>query len=583
MDAKEEIRSRLAIEDVIGEYVPLKRAGRSFKGLSPFSQEKTASFFVSPDKQIWHDFSSNRGGDVFSFVMEVEGLDFRQTLELLARKAGVDLSLYQTSGNQNLTKKKQRLLTLLDSAATFYQRILFKSPEAIEYVSKKRHLSRDIVHTFRVGYAPDASDSLQQFLLSRQFTKTEIREAGLIGSSGRYDMFRDRIMVPLMDGSGQVIGFTARLLSDTKKAPKYINTPQTLVYDKSRHVFGLSQAKEAIRTNDYAVIVEGNLDVISAHQAGTTQVVATAGTALTEFHLKALSRLTHHIRLCFDGDRAGIAAAERAVPIAQRVGVELSIVSLPDEYKDPDEAIQADVGIWTKAIGQHMPAIDWLFIQYEKRYDLTTASGKRQFSTEAMTILRSLRDTVEQEHYLQKLSEITGASIDALKQKLAQDPLEEKRYKQSVAPAPQKADHDPDVLQDYLLGLALYDSSVHDTLRRLGPEDVAGEQRQAVLSHLLNHLGEATPEKLPRDLHEYETYVKIVMFKAETRYEAYDANQRIFEAANLVRRVQEEKATQKKLLLDQALSDAEARHDDERAQALRAELAALIKEKKRAR
>lgn len=583
MDAKEEIRSRLSIEDVIGEYVPLKRAGRSFKGLSPFSQEKTPSFFVSPDKQIWHDFSSNRGGDVFSFVMEVEGLDFRQAMELLARKAGVDLSLYQTAGNQSLTKKKQRLLSLLDAAATYYQRVLYKSPGAIDYVSKKRQLNRDIVHSFRIGYAPDAPDQLQQFLLNKQFTKTEIREAGLIGSSGRYDMFRDRIMVPLMDGAGQVIGFTARLLGgDDQKAPKYINTPQTLVYDKSRHVFGLSQAKEAIRTNDYAVIVEGNLDVISAHQAGTRQVVATAGTALTESHLKALSRLTHNLRLCFDGDKAGVAATERAVPIAQAVGVELSIVSLPSDYKDPDEAIKADPAIWTQAIGKPEPAIDWLLRQYQQRYDLTTASGKRQLSNEAMAVIRGLSDSVEQEHYLQKLSRITGASLEALKQKQVAGPGQIKRFKPLPA-APAKAERDPQVHQDYLLGLALYDPSVHETLKRLEPADLSGEARQTVLGYLLEHLGAGLGRKLPDELHQFETYVKIVMFKAETRYEAIDANERLIEAASLVRRVQEEKATQKKLLLDRALQDAEARHDDGQARQLRVELAKLIKEKKRAR
>lgn len=583
MDAKEEIRARLAIEDVIGEYVPLKRAGRSFKGLSPFSQENTPSFFVSPDKQIWHDFSSNRGGDVFSFVMEVEGMDFRQALEHLARKAGVDLSLYQTTGNQNLTKKKQRLLTLLDTAATFYQRTLLGSPEAIEYISKKRQMSRDVVHEFRLGYAPNQSDALQRFLSQKKFTQTEIREAGLLGSRGNYDMFRDRIMVPLMDGSGQVIGFTARLLRDIKNAPKYVNTPQTLLYDKSRHVFGLSQAKEAIRKAEYVVLVEGNLDVISAHQAGTKHVVATAGTAMTESHLKALSRLTHNVRLCFDGDKAGIAATERAIPIAQAVGVELSIVSLPEKYKDPDEAIKADVAIWKQAIEEPRPALEWLFEQYKNRYDLTTASGKRQFTSEALRIVSALSDSVEQEHYLSRLSEITGASLDAITRKMDNAQVEERRLKPMQVQPVAKSEQDPDLHQDYLLGLALYDPSVHDTLRRISVDEVRGEPRKAVLAYLQDHLGQAFPEKVPKELHLYETYVKIVMFKAETRYEAIDANERVIEAASLVRRVQEEKATQKKQLLDQALKEAERDHDDDRAQALRTELAALIKEKKHAR
>lgn len=582
MDAKEEIRSRLAIEDVIGEYVPLKRAGRSWKGLSPFSNEKSPSFFVSPDKQIWHDFSSNKGGDIFSFVMEVEGLDFRGAIEMLARKAGVDLSLYQTSGNQGLAKKKQRLLLALDTAATYYQRSLLGNKSAIEYVSKKRGLDKNVVVGFRIGYAPDHGSALLEAMTKKGFTETELKDAGLV-SQRRYglgDMFRERMMVPLSDGQGQVIGFTARLVRDIERAPKYINTSQTLLYDKSRHVFGLAQAKEAIRKHDYAVVVEGNLDVVSSHQVGVTQTVATAGTALTEHHLKALSRLTHHIRLCFDGDKAGIAATERAIPIAEAVDVELSIISLPDEFKDPDELIKHDPAAWQKAIDEPLPVVEWIIDQYKKRYDITTAAGKRQLTTEALKIVRTLKDQVEQEHYLQRLNEVTGASLKALEGKLAQQPDEPaKRLKPVVAT---HSEQDPDVHQDYLLGLALFDNSVHDTLRRLSAGDVAGEARQAVMGHLLQHLHEPVGETIPKDLQPYETYVKIVLFKAETRYSSIDSPERLIEAASLVRHVQDEQRKQKKKQLDQALWTAEAAHDDVAAQALRSELAQLIKEKKRA-
>lgn len=583
MDAKEEVRSRLAIEDVIGEYVPLKRAGRSWKGLSPFSSEKTPSFFVNPEKQIWHDFSSNRGGDVFSFVMEVEGLDFRGALEMLARKAGVDLSLYQTKGNQGLAKKKQRLYAALDFAANYYQRSLFGNKSAIDYVSGKRGLDKNVVHDFRIGYAPDHGSALIGAMQQKGFSETELKDAGLSAQrrGGLGDMFRERMMVPLSDGQGQVIGFTARLVRDIPSAPKYINTPQTLLYDKSRHVFGLFQAKEAIRKVDYVVVVEGNLDVVSSHQAGVKQVVATAGTAMTEHHLKALSRLTHHIRLCFDGDKAGIAATERAIPIAESVGVELSIVSLPDTAKDPDELIQQDPALWVQAIESPQPVVEWVISQYQKRYDLTTAAGKRQLSTEALTIIRALKDPVEQEHYLQRVSDVTGASIDVLKTKLFQQPsTEQKRYKPIVAT--QQSSSDPHVHQDFLLGLAMYDASVHDTLRRLEVNNLVGEERQTLFSYLYSHLGAHIPEKLPQDLQQIETYVKIVLFKAETRYSALDSNERLIEAASLVRHIQDEKRTQTKQQLDQALREAEAAHDEQKARELRQQLAQLIKEKKRA-
>ncbi|MBC7746467.1 DNA primase [Pedobacter sp.] len=584
MDAKEEVRSRLAIEDVIGEYVPLKRAGRNWKGLSPFSGEKSASFFVSPDKQIWHDFSSNKGGDIFSFVMEVEGIDFRTALEMLARKAGVDLSLYAGAGDKELAQKKQRLYKVLDTAATYYQRSLLGNQSAIDYVVGKRQLDKNVVMGFRLGYAPDHGSALLEAMIKKGFSEQELREAGLVSQrrGGLGDMFRERMMVPLSDGQGQVIGFTARLVRDIEHAPKYINTPQTLLYDKGRHVFGLHQAKEAIRQLDYAVVVEGNLDVISSHQVNVTQVVATAGTALTEHHLKALSRLTHHIRLCFDGDKAGIAATERAIPIAQTVGVELTIVSLPSEFKDPDEVIKHDPSLWQQAIESPQPAVEWIIAQYQKRFDITTAAGKRQLTTEALKIVQALKDPVEQEHYLQRLGEVTGASLKALEGKLSnqEDEVVEKRFKRiSVA---QNSEHDPKVSQDYLLGLAALDASVHDTLRRLTAGDVAGEERQAVLGYLLAHLGESIAESLPVDLQPYETYVKIVLFKAETRYSAVDSPERLIEAASLVRHIQDEQRTQKKQQLDLALREAEAAHDDEAAQALRTELALLIKEKKRA-
>ncbi|HEU4716161.1 MAG TPA: DNA primase, partial [Candidatus Saccharimonadales bacterium] len=298
-DAKEEVRARLNIEDVIGEYVQLKRAGRNFKGLSPFSGEKTPSFFVSPDKHIWHDFSSNKGGDVFSFVMEAEGMDFRQALEHLARKAGVDLSEYESKGSRDLSRRKKRLMDAHDLAATYYQHSLLRNQHALEYVFKKRGLSKQIVQDFRIGYAPTAGDALVQFLMKKGFTKRELADAGLTNRFGG-DMFRGRMTVPLMDPTGQVIGFTARIIIDDPNAPKYLNTPQTLLYDKGRHVFGLSQAKESIRKSDYAVVVEGNLDVVSSHQADIKQVVATAGTAMTENHLRALKRLSGNVRLAFD-------------------------------------------------------------------------------------------------------------------------------------------------------------------------------------------------------------------------------------------------------------------------------------------
>lgn len=576
-DAKEEVRARLNIEDVVGEYVQLKRAGRNFKGLSPFSGEKTPSFFVSPDKHIWHDFSSNKGGDVFSFVMEVEGMDFRQALEHLARRAGVDLSVYESKGNQDLARRKKRLLEAHALAASYYQHSLLKNPHALEYVFKKRALSKEIVQNFKIGYAPTTGDALVQFLSKKGFSRSELNDAGLTNRFGG-DMFRGRMTVPLMDSAGQVIGFTARILADDPNAPKYLNTPQTLLYDKGRHVFGLSQAKEAIRTSDYAVIVEGNLDVVSSHQAGVRQVVATAGTAMTEYHLRALKRLTGNVRLAFDGDKAGIAATERAIPIASSVGVELTIITLPGDAKDPDELIQQNVALWQQAIDSAQPAVDWILQQYSQREDITTARGKRSFTTAALGVVRGLSDAVEREHYEEKIASMIGSTLEAIKAKLASVSSEEKPpVRRPVTGSLGKNPQDEHAYQDNLLSLALIDAPSQELFSPIDSDMFDGEQRQAVAQYLARYPG-AVITTTPKDLQNYDTYVKILLLKADTRYADWSDQDRYFESARLLRQVTNEHKKQTQEQLTNQLREAEASGDDAKATELRAQLNTLIKE-----
>ncbi len=423
MDAVDEVKSRLNIEDVIGEYVELKRAGRNWRGLSPFGNEKTPSFMVSPEKQIWHDFSSSKGGNMFSFVMEMEGLDFKGALELLARKAGVELEQYRSKSSSARGKEKERLYAALDLAAKFYQVQLSKNQTVLEYIFKKRRFTKETALEWRLGYAPNTGTALFDFLKSKGFTEREITAAGLTARTyrgGLQDMFRARLIIPLQDATGRLIGFTARLLADDPNAPKYINTPQTALYDKSRHVYGLHLAKEAIRKNKFAVLVEGNLDVIASHQTGVHQVVATAGTAMTEQHLKALSRFTDDIRLGFDADQAGMNATERAIPIASKVGVSLSIITIPDG-KDPDELIKnGGTEMWKKVVQQPQYALDWLIERYKKVLDISTAPGKREFSDIILAVVRGLQDPVEREHYIGKVAEILGVSREALLTKLKQ-------------------------------------------------------------------------------------------------------------------------------------------------------------------
>jgi DNA primase len=423
MDAVQEIKAKLNIEDIVSEYVQLKRAGRNFKGLSPFTNEKSPSFIVSPEKQIWHDFSSGKGGDMISFIEQVEGLDFKGALALLARKAGVDLSTFERSnGSGNNTKQKERLYEAVEAAVLYYQVQLTKHESTLRYVREKRGYEKQILLDFRFGYSPNGTDTLKKYLMSKDFTEKELLDSGLVVKRDRgvIDMFRNRLMIPLSDTQGKPVGFTARQLDDNKNAPKYINTQATILYDKSRQLYGFAQAKEAIRKSGYVVVVEGNLDVVASHQAGIKQVVASAGTALTTSHLKSLQRFTGDIRLAFDDDRAGQEAAERTIPIAQSLGLELSFIGIPSG-KDPDELIKKDVALWQKTVESPEYMIDWLLARLASQVDLTSAPGKRKFTSSVLDIVKNIQDPVEQEHYLRIIADMTKTSLTSVNLKFSNE------------------------------------------------------------------------------------------------------------------------------------------------------------------
>ena len=412
-DAKEEIKSRLSVEDVVGQYVELKRAGRNLKGRSPWGVDKTPSFMVSPEKGIWHDFSANKGGDIFSFIMEVEGIGFREALEKLAAQAGVDLSRY-SGGDAKVTHRKARAREALALATKYYQACLARSKKVCEYVFYKRNLNRKTVEEFKIGYAPASGKALVAVLNKRGFSKEELETAGLLNRFGS-DMFRERMTVPFIDTAGSVIGFTARILG--KGEPKYLNTSDTLLFNKSKFIFGLYQAKEAIRRNGFVVVVEGNMDVISSHQAGVKEAVATSGTAMTEQHLKMLSNLTSDIRLAYDGDDAGVRATERAIMMAGDLGIDLSVISDYHGAKDPDELIQKDSKLWRMAVEKKEPAVDWLLKKYEESVDLSSAPGKRKYSDVALRLLKYVKDEVERASYEEKVAKKLGVDVTVLKEK----------------------------------------------------------------------------------------------------------------------------------------------------------------------
>jgi len=563
MDAVEEVRNRLAIEDVIGEYVQLKRAGRNWRGLSPFSNEKSPSFMVSPEKQIWHDFSSGKGGNMFSFVMEVEGLDFKGALELLARKAGIDIEQYRSSSSRG-GPDKEKLYTIIEAASRFYQVQFSQNKTALEYVFKKRQFTKETALEWRIGYSPNNGSSLLEFLKTKNFTEDEIKQAGLTSQSykgGLQDMFRGRLMIPLQDAQGRVIGFTARLLIDDPNAPKYINTPQTVLYDKSRHIYGLHLAKESIRKSKFAVLVEGNLDVISSHQAGIKQVVATAGTALTEPNLKALSRFTGDIRLSFDADKAGVAATERAIPIASRVKVSLSIIDIPSG-KDPDELIKQDPKLWEKAIGKNKYALDWLTDLYAKKLDLKSAVGKREFSDVLLPVVRALADPVERDHYLTSISETIGVSKEALTQKYTKTTSEEAPARQRrVKVEPAKLDKiaiENQKTQNNFLSLMLMRPTLREFLAIITDEMMFTEQGKTLLQFLRANPDFHGKLEQSKELQKSADYVKIQSLLYEELYQGLELNELHYEAARLQARLIAQYVKSKK---DELVSELESSDD----------------------
>jgi len=425
-------------------------------------------------------------------------------------------------------------------------------------VLKKREFSKKTALEWRLGYSPNTGSALVNFLKNKGFTTEEIKLAGLSGQRGG-DMFRGRLQIPLCDPSGRVIGFTARLLEDNPSAPKYVNTPATPLYDKSRHVYGLHLAKEAIRKSKFVVLAEGNLDVIQSHQAGVRQVVATAGTALTEPHLKALSRLTGDIRLSFDADKAGIAATERAIPVAAKVGVQLSIITIPSG-KDPDELIKQNVKTWEEIITKPQYAVDWLIDRYSAMLDLATAQGKREFSDVVLRVVRQLPDPVEQDHYMGRLAELLSVNKQALATKLAgveeETTAPRQRSIQATSQPIDKAQLEKERTGEHLLALTLLQPKLRSYLYPLNAEMFANSEARKVFIFLQEYPDYDGMDKAA--VQEFADYVKILSLVYETLYQDLESSELDYETKRIqAKLIAQYVRTEKQRLIEQ-LQDAES-------------------------
>ena len=462
MDDVELIQEKLNIVDVISEYIPLKKAGVNFKANCPFHGERTPSFVVSPERRIWHCFGCDRGGNVFKFVMEKEGLDFKDTLELLAQKAGVVLQ--KTSKVKN---PHDRIFEINLKAAQFFQYMLKEhvlGKKALEYL-EKRGLTKETIDAFGIGYAPQNWEALTRFLKQRGFSVDEMTTSGLCVPSKRgcYDRFRGRIIFPLIDARGRVLGFSGRILD--KGEPKYINTPQTPIFDKGKLFFGLNLAKGSVREKKEAIVVEGEMDMIMSYQSGVKNIVASKGTALTEDQISVIKQYSESINLCFDTDLAGDAASRRGIEIADRAGLNIKVVQV-EGAKDPAEVCVSDPKAWKEMVKNATPIYDYYLQSAERRFGIKTAEGKRAIFNELLPIWRKITDPVVKEHYIQKLSalllvkdDVIRKHLDSFKGDARVQPINNTVSRQASAPAKQEKIVHKDrrrLLEEYLISLILH-------------------------------------------------------------------------------------------------------------------------------
>lgn len=473
MSIAEEIKDRLDIVDVVSAYVPLRKAGRVYKALCPFHQEKTPSFVVFPESGTWRCFGAcGTGGDLFAFVMKRENLDFREALEVLAQKAGVSLA----APDQATSERDQyldKLREINQAAALYFHSQLQSSPAAADgraYL-ERRGLDSATIDAFQMGYAPDSWDSLLGYLRQRGYTQEDILAAGLIiekefENSGRvshYDRFRQRVLVPIRDIRGQVVGFGARALTGDQQ-PKYLNTPQTPLFDKSSILFGLDVARRAIRAQAKAIIVEGYMDVLACHQFGEANVVASMGTALTEQQLKQLRRYTDTIVLALDADTAGQAATLRGISQAResldrewtpsldprgivrfeaRLAADLRIMTLP-QGKDPDDVVRSDPALWRSLVDAAQPVVDFYFGLVRQNEDLTSAQGKSAAVDQLTPLILEVSDEIQRAHYAQQLARLVQTDERTIERELARRASPQRAKRQPPAiDEPPPLDDDP--------------------------------------------------------------------------------------------------------------------------------------------
>lgn len=505
MDQLDEIKSKIDIVSLISEYFPLKRAGRNYKAVCPFHGEKTPSFMVSPERQIFKCFGCGVGGDIFGFLMRMEGMEFGEALRALAKRAGVKLARYQPTKQE---EEKERFYQLNHLASEFYHYLLTSHPvgkKALEYL-KERQISLESIKLFKIGCAPANPNALFKFLnMKKNFRPEELYRAGLISQSreGYYDFFRDRIVFPLRDHRGNFVGFAGRTIGvwdeKTSFGPKYLNTPETPVYQKGNLLYGLETTRQEIKAKNQAIIVEGELDLISSYQAGILNVVAIKGSALTEFQAKLLKRFTDNLALSLDMDLAGDKATWRGIEIADKEGLNVRVVRLPDG-KDPDELARKNPKSLREAIEEAIPAYDFFLDSTLSKFDPQTSEGKRKIGQEVLPVLSRISDDLVKSHYVQKLASKLDLPMEAVLGQMQKGKSEVAQKEIAKNLTEKTEDSRKEILEKYLFSLALQKNK----LEKLKEEEtitlISSPALKRILELLIKEKGKFQSEKFSQNL-----------------------------------------------------------------------------------
>ena len=457
----EQIKSRLNIVDVVGEYIKLEKAGINYRALCPFHNEKTPSFFVSPSRQMWHCFGGcNEGGDIFKFVMKIEGIEFIDALKLLAKKAGVQLKT-SSKKYEEIKTQREKLLDICKKATIFFSTQLNKSKtglEAKDYLMK-RGLKEETIKEWKIGYAPSTWDSLCNYLIGLGYERKDIIDAGL-ASEKFFDRFRSRIIFPICDFNGQPVGFTGRVFNSDDEA-KYLNTPNTLLYDKSQALYGLDKAKVEIRKNDSCVLVEGNVDCIMSHQSGVKNCLAVSGTALTLAHLGIIKRFSNNLILSFDMDLAGNNATKKGIDMALRNGFNVKVISMNSEKDPADIILSSGEDEWKKIIKEAKPINQFYFDLSFKNRDVKSVEDQKKIVSELLPIFKKIDNTIEQTYWIQKLAEKLSIREDDIRQEMKKVNLP----KQEVEVQKEKTGKSrKELLEEAILSMVLVEPSMVETL-----------------------------------------------------------------------------------------------------------------------